>query len=38
MALPPERAETLVEQVRADGFGGWRVGRVEEGAGVAVEA
>lgn len=38
MAVPPERADPLVERLRADGFGGWLVGRVEEGAGVAVEA
>jgi selenide,water dikinase len=38
MAIPSERVEALVERLQADGFGGWLVGRVEEGAGVAVEA
>jgi selenide,water dikinase len=37
MAVPPERAEALVERLRADGFGGWLVGRVEAGQGVRVE-
>lgn len=37
MAVPPERADALVERLRADGFGGWLVGRVEAGQGVRVE-
>jgi len=38
MAIPPEQADTLMERLRADGFGGWLVGRVEAGQGVRVES
>ena len=37
LALPPERADALSKALVADGFLGTRIGRVEEGAGVAVE-
>ena len=37
LAVPPDRAHPLARALEADGFLGARIGRVEEGAGVAVE-
>ena len=37
LAVPPERADALVRALEADGFVGARIGRVEAGAGVAVQ-
>jgi len=38
MVVPSEQADTLVKRLRADGFGGWLVGRVEAGQGVRVKS
>ena len=37
LALPPDRADALARALEADGLLGVRIGRVETGAGVAVE-